>query len=84
MKVMKATEASLQKCLRAAQRERVVVTQAGKPVALILGIKGMDLRKVEAGESAEFWALLRERRAQKKITRQELEKRLADTQKHKK
>lgn len=77
MKVLDVLDANLKDCLKAAQRQRVVLTRKGKPVALLLGIKGMHIDTIASGESAEFWALLRERRAQKKITRYELEKRLA-------
>ena len=77
MKVIGIQETDLDKCVKAARRQRVVLTSNGKPVALMLGVEGMNLKTIEQGQSAEFWALLRERRGQKKITRQELERRLA-------
>lgn len=78
MKVVSVNDTDLRKCIRTAQRERVVLTRKGILNALVLGIRGLNLEQVETGDAAEFWALLRERRAQKKLSREELEKRLAD------
>ncbi len=59
-----------------AQHERLVITRDGKPVALIVGVEGMDEEQLELGSSAKFWQLIAERRAQKTISRAELEQRL--------
>jgi prevent-host-death family protein len=77
MKVVSLGEANLEKCVRAAQRERVVLTRQGKPVAVLISAKGLDLEQIELGYSDEFWALIRRRRAQKTMSRETLEKRLA-------
>ena len=78
MKVISLDEANLEKCLRDAQQERIVLTRKGKPVALLLGVAGFDLEQIELGHSDELWTLLRQRRKQKTISREEIEKRLAD------
>jgi hypothetical protein len=78
MKTLNIKETTLEQCLRAAQREKVVIMRNNKPVAPVLGIRGMDLEQVELAESPKFWALIEERRAQKKITRQQLERLLAE------
>ena len=77
MKVIGLQKASLEKCVREAQDERVVFTLKGKPVALLVGVDGMDLEQIELGQSDEFWKLIRKRRGQKTVNRAELEKRLA-------
>jgi hypothetical protein len=47
-----------------------------KPVALIVGVEGLDREQLELGSSDRFWRLIEERRKQKTITRADLEKRL--------
>jgi antitoxin (DNA-binding transcriptional repressor) of toxin-antitoxin stability system len=57
----------------------VVVTRKGKPVALVLGVEGMDEEQIQLGSSGKFWKLIEERRRQKTISRKELEKTLDGT-----
>jgi antitoxin (DNA-binding transcriptional repressor) of toxin-antitoxin stability system len=76
MKVVGLQEATLEECVQDAQRERVVLTRRGKPVALVVGVSGLDLEQIELGQSDEFWTLIRARRGQKTLSRAELEKRL--------
>jgi prevent-host-death family protein len=78
MKVVSLRETNLEKCVRDAQHERVVLTRRGKPVAVLISVEGLDLEQIELGHSDELWALLRQRRAQKTMSRDELEKRLAE------
>jgi antitoxin (DNA-binding transcriptional repressor) of toxin-antitoxin stability system len=78
VKVIGVQEANLEECIKDAQRERVVVTRKGKPVALIVGVQGLDLVQIELGHSDEFWQLIRERRGQRTISRDELDRRLAE------
>jgi len=73
MKMVGLEHATLETCVNDAQHERVLITRKGKPVALIVGIKGMDKEQLELGSSDKFWGLIAERRAQKPITRAELE-----------
>jgi hypothetical protein len=77
VKVIGLQEANLAKCVREAQDEGVVFTRRGKPVALLVGVNGLDLEQIELGQLDEFWKLMRMRRGQKTINRSELEKRLA-------
>jgi hypothetical protein len=76
MKVVGLEEATLDSCVRDAQKDRIVITRDGKPVALIVGINGLDEEQVELGSSARFWALLTERRAEKRVSRSGLEEQL--------
>jgi len=66
-------EATLDRCVHDAQRERIVLTRNGKPVALIIGVKGMDEEQLQLGSSDKFWRLIAERRTQKTMTRAQLE-----------
>ena len=63
-------------CVSSAQAERVIVTRDGHPVALIVGIKGLDAEQVELGSSDTFWQLISERRNETVISRMELERKL--------
>lgn len=78
MKVINLQDAKLDDCIQKAQRQRVVITRKGKPVAIIMGVKGLDLEQLELCQSDKFWQMITERRKQKTITRAELEKRLAE------
>jgi hypothetical protein len=49
----------------------------GKPVALMIGVEGLDKEQLELGTSDGFWTLIRERRAEKTLTRHELEQKIA-------
>ena len=70
---MDLRQASLDTCVNNAQRERIVLTRNGKPVALIIGVEGMDEEQLQLGSSDKFWRLIAERRAQKTMTRAQLE-----------
>lgn len=79
MKVISLDEANLEACVRDAQRGRVVLTRKGKPVALLLGVRGLDLEQIQRGHSDEFWTLIRRRRKQKTMGREELDRRLTES-----
>jgi len=69
-------QASLDTCIIEAQHERIVITRNGKPIALIVGVEGMDEEQLQLGSSDKFWRLIAERRKQKAINRSELEQRI--------
>jgi prevent-host-death family protein len=79
MKTVGLEKTNLNVCVDEAQRERVVITRNGKPVALIVGVEGMDAEQLQLGSSDKFWRLIEQRRKQKTISRAELEKKLGDT-----
>ncbi len=78
MKVVSLEQAVLDSCIEDAQRERVVLTRNGKPVALLVGIEGMDEEQLQRASSDRFWTLIAERRAQKTISRTELERKVEE------
>ena len=73
MKRIEITQTTLDKCINDAQRERLVILREGSPVALIVGVEGMDEEQLRLGSSDEFWKLIKERRTQDTISRAELE-----------
>ena len=73
VKTVTLEKVTLSDCVENAQSDRVVVTRSGKPVALVLGVQGMDLEHLQLGSSNKFWRLIRERRRQKTISRAKLE-----------
>ena len=77
MKSVNVADAGLETFLADAQKEQVVLTRDGKPVALLIVL---DEEQQELGSSEEFWKLITERRRQQTISRAELERRL-DSQK---
>ena len=68
--------ANLVACVDEAQRERIVLTRHGKPVALVVGVEGMDEEQLQLGSSEKFWKLIVERRKQKTLSRAQLEQKL--------
>ncbi len=81
MKTVKLEQATLELCMQDIQFERVVITRAGKPIALIVNIEGMDEEQLQLGSSRKFWKLVDGWRKEKTITRAVLEKKLARTDK---
>jgi antitoxin (DNA-binding transcriptional repressor) of toxin-antitoxin stability system len=70
-------QADIANCISAAQSQPIVVTQDGEPIALIVGVAGMDEEQISLGTSAEFWRMIQQRRGQPTISRSELENHLA-------
>src|SRR2546428_12648785 len=79
MKVIGLKDTDLDECVSEAQRERILITRNGKPVALVVGIAGLDAEQLELGSSAEFWELVSQRRRQRTITREQLEDKIGDS-----
>ena len=78
MKVVEIESSDLTDCLKSANRQDIILTRKGKPIALMIGVKGMDIEQIQLGSSAKFWERVRTWRKQKTISRAELEKRLRD------
>lgn len=56
----------LQDCVQSAQQEQILITQNGKPIALLLGLQNIDpdhdLERWNLQLSPEFWQLISDRR----------------------
>ena len=77
MKTFGIEQATLDACVREAQGDRVILTRDGLPVALVVGLEGLDQEQLELGISDSFWQLIARRRKERTVTRSEVE-RLAD------
>ncbi len=49
--------------------------RGGNPVALVVGVQGLDDEQIELGASDTFWGLISARRKEKTISRAALEER---------
>ncbi len=76
MKTVGIEQATLDSCVREAQDDRVLVTRAGRPVAIVVGLADFDEEQIRLGLSDDFWKMISERRREPAITRAELERRL--------
>ena len=76
MKTVAMEASTLDTCVAEAQQERVILTRDGHPIALLVAIEGMDEEQIRLSSSPEFWKLIEERRREKTISREELERRL--------
>ena len=45
-----------------AQKDRIVLTRHGKPVAMLMGIQGKDFEEVLLEQDPAFWRLIEKRR----------------------
>jgi antitoxin (DNA-binding transcriptional repressor) of toxin-antitoxin stability system len=73
VKKVRLETTTLDRCVDNLKRNRVLVTRNGDPVALIIGVEGLDEEQVELGSSEKFWRLIAARRKEKTISRAELE-----------
>ena len=76
MKVIGLKETNLDACVSEAQHERIVITRNGKPVALVVGVEGLDTEQLELGSNPAFWELITRRRRQSTIMRAQLEEKI--------
>jgi hypothetical protein len=78
MKTVDIHETNLDACVVDAQSDRVVIMREGNPVALVVGVQGLDEEQTQLCASDEFWKLISERRKEPMLDRSALEKRLKD------
>jgi len=76
MKAVDIQQTSLDACVSDAQSERIIITRDGNPVALVVGVEGLDEEQVELGSSDEFWELITQRRKEKTLSRAALQVRI--------
>ena len=74
MKTLGIEEATLDACVRESQGERVLITRDGRPVAIVVGVAGLDEDQLQLGASDKFWQLITMRRKQPTVSRAELER----------
>ncbi len=76
MKVIDIRQFTIEKDIAEAQHQRVMLTNNGKPVALLVGLQDVDEEQLQWASSDAFWKMVTQRRAQKTLSRSELERRL--------
>lgn len=74
MKMVNLEQTTLDICVDEAQNEHIIITRKGKPVALIVGLEGLDEEQLRLGSSAKFWELIAQRRQEETMARAALEK----------
>jgi len=62
--------------LQASRQGHVILMRAGRPVAVVTNVDGLDEEQVELGMSAEFWRMIEERRQQPTVPLEEVKRRL--------
>ena len=78
MKTILLEKSTLESCVKDSRSDRVIVTRRGKPVALMVSTRGMDLEQLELSTSPKFWKLITERRKEKTMSRAELDAAIAE------
>lgn len=63
----------LQDYVQVVQQEQILITQNGKPIALLLGLENFDPEQWKLQLSAEFWQMIGERRQRATIPLAEVE-----------
>ena len=81
MKTLGIEQATLDSCVREAQDDRVLLTRDGRPVAVVVGLAGLDDEQIALGMSDDFWQLITARWQEPSMTRSELERRLSEADK---
>jgi antitoxin (DNA-binding transcriptional repressor) of toxin-antitoxin stability system len=76
MKSLDIQTTNLDACVNDAQSEQIIITRDGNPVALVVGVQGMDEEQVQLGSSDEFWKMTIQRRKEKTLSRAALQERI--------
>ena len=59
----KELQINLHAILTRAQSERIIISRGGKPCAVLVGIEDYDAEDLRLASSADFWRMIRQRRA---------------------
>lgn len=59
---VREAQAQLSGLVEQSQKERVVLTRHGEPIAVLTGVEGRDLEEYLLTQDAEFWRLIERRR----------------------
>ena len=70
----------LQDYVRSAQQEQILITQNGKPIALLLGLENFDPEQWNLQLSAEFWQMIGDRRQRPTVPLVVVEAQLEESQ----
>ncbi len=76
MKAVDIQQTNLDACVSDAQSERIIITRDGNPVALAVGLQGLDEEQVQLGSSDKFRKSITQRRKEKTLNRAALQERI--------
>lgn len=65
-------------CVKASQKDRVVVTRHGIPAALIIGVEGSDWETLAMQTNPSFWRIIEQRRKEKTVSLEEMKRLMTD------
>jgi prevent-host-death family protein len=68
----------LQDYIRFAQGEQILITDNGKPIALLLGLENSDPEQLNLQLSAQFWEMISDRRKRPTLPLSVVEAQLED------
>ncbi len=71
---VRALQKHVRDCVKASQRDRVVVTRHGIPTALIIGVEGADWETLALQTNPAFWRTIEKRRTEKTISLEAMKK----------
>ncbi|UXE63458.1 MAG: type II toxin-antitoxin system prevent-host-death family antitoxin [Woronichinia naegeliana WA131] len=66
----------LQDYVRSTQGEQILITDNGKPIALLLGLENTNLEQLNLQLSAQFWEMISDRRKRPTVPLSVVEKQL--------
>lgn len=74
MKTINLEQTTIASCVKAAQKDRVIVTRSGHAVALVIGLEDMDAEQLELSKSKKFWQLVAKWRKQRRYSQDEVDR----------
>lgn len=74
MKTLKIDGLTLDKCVRDAQDEQIMLTRNGKPVAMIIGLENLDQEQIELGTNDKFWQMMERSRRGPRVSQEVAER----------
>lgn len=76
MKTVDIDQSNLETCVDQAKQDGILIWRNGAPVAVVLGVVGMDQEQIELGFSELFWKLIAKRRQERTLSRSQLEEKI--------
>jgi len=73
---VRALQQHVRDCVKASQRNRVVVTRHGNPAALLIGVEGTDWETLSLQTNPAFWRLIERRRQEPAISLETIRRRV--------
>lgn len=64
---LREVKEQLSRFVAKSQKETVLITKHGRPMALVMGIEGHDMEDVFYMTNPQFWKMIQSRRGQKPV-----------------